>query len=178
VLLGIAVLLRLLGRHSEHARQWLDALRLHFPGLGHIYHLSITARFCRTLSLLLRAHTPLLDALELAAAASGSASLARAVAQAAVPIANGDPVATALRHTGFFGFVVCWLAATGEQHGRLDQALENAAEKCERDLQFHEQWLTGFAAPITIVFTGFIVGMMIFALYLPIFTLGSAISGT
>lgn len=177
LLIGLFLLLRLFARRSETARQWLDALRLHLPALGHVYRLGITARFCRTFAMLLRARTSLLDALELAAAASGSAALARAVANAAMPIANGESVAAALRQTGFFGVVVCWLAATGEQHGRLEQALDNAAEKCERDLQFHEQWLTAFAAPATILLTGFIVGMMLFALYLPIFTLGNSIIG-
>ncbi len=168
----------LLARRLETGRQWLDALQLRLPGSGRVYYLVAVTRFCRTLAVLLASGTPIIEALELAGAASGSPALERAVSQAALQIADGESITDALRNTGFFGYDLCWLVGAAERRGQVEEAFDHTADKYEREIAVQESTLGAMASPLSVVAIGLVVGFIVFSLYLPIFTLGDSISGT
>ncbi len=164
-------------RRKEGGRAWLDSLRLHTPGLGHIHYQASLARFSHTLGLLLSARAPVLESLELAGAASGSPHLQRAVDESTVQVAGGEKIADALSATGFFPYDFCWLLLMGESRGKPEESLESLATTYERKAQTHERLIGSLAGPAFIVILALIVLSIVVSLYLPIFTLGDAISG-
>lgn len=183
MLVGLAVVVGLVvagiaaARRSESGRQWIDTLRLRLPGSGRVYYLVAVTRFCRTLHVLLVSRTPLIDALELSAAASGSPALERAVANVVLQVADGETIADSLRNSGFFGYDLCWLVGASEQRGQVEEAFDHVADKYEREITMQENMLGALATPISVVVIGIVVGLVAISLYLPVFTLGDSISG-
>jgi type IV pilus assembly protein PilC len=173
--LGIAVLLWL--RSSVAGRCRLDTIKLYLPWVGPTYHLGVQARFCRLMGLLLESRVPVLDAMELSGAASGSPVLERALEDAVLAVASGERLADALEHTRFFGHDTCWLLSTSEERGTTEEAFSSLASRFEHQAVAHEKFLGVMAAPALVLFIGFIVAFVAFSLYLPIFTLGDSISG-
>lgn len=164
-------------RRNPSGRRWLDSCLLYFPGIGVAYQGVVQARFCQTLSLLLQARVPMLDALSLAGAASGSAVLERLVGPATDEMAYGARLTDALRKTNFFSPSFHWLLGTAEERGQVVDALDNLAESAERSVRAREQMLGAVITPALVVFIGGVVGFITVSLYLPIFTLGDQIGG-
>lgn len=171
------VLLRRLLRRSDGGRAWLDWLYLHIPLVGRQHYLMSLVHFCRTLALLLSSRVPVIESLELAAAASDSPQLQRAVEEASLQVAGGERIADSLGSTGFFGHNFCWLLATGEARGEADLALDSLAATFEREVSNRDRALSVLAAPVLIICLGFLIGFVVVSLYLPIFSLSGMISG-
>lgn len=178
LLIGLFFCLWFVLKRSEASVPWLDAIRLRLPLLGRVYYLLALARFARLLGLLLAARVPVLDSLELAAAGSGSATLQRAVETATMRVAGGERIADALSITEFFPHTFCWLLGTGETRGEVDTALENIADSAEREAGLRDRTLLVMLGPAMVLVVGVLVMQIVVSLYLPIFTLGDAISGT
>lgn len=168
---------RLLDR-TQTGRAWTDTILLHLPGIGRTYYLVAAGRFARTLSLLLTSRVPILDSLELAGAVSGSVQIERAAEEAAVAVAGGERLSDALGRTSLFGAHFRWLLSTGEDRGEAETALDSFADACQREVGLRDKMLGMFIAPAVIVLMGMLIGSIVISLYLPIFSLGDAISGS
>jgi len=171
--LGIAAVLW--ARRSTQGRCRLDLIKLYFPWVGPAYHLAVQGRFCRVMALLLGARVPVLDALELAGAASGSAVLEQALEDAILAVAAGERLVDALERTRFFGHDTCWLLATSEERGATEEAFERLADRFEHQAAAHDKYFGALAAPVFAVVMGGIIAFVTISLYLPIFTLGDQI---
>ncbi len=169
-------LIRRLMERFERGRIRLDWLRLHTPIIGRIRYLHAVSRFSRTLAMLLASRVPVLPSLELAAAASGSPLLQNAVGEANLRVAGGERIADALAGSGFFAYHFCWLLGMGEDRGEAELALESAAETMEGELLSRDRVLGSTIAPVIIIIVGLLIASLVVSLYLPIFTLGDAIS--
>ena len=175
VLLGLLVVVGLLRvavprliRRTHAGRQWLDWLRLYTPLTGRLHYLLNLALFARTLALLLTARLAILEALESAAAATGSPMLERAVGDAAGRIAAGETVSAALASTEFFPPHFCWLLGTHETRGQLEVALDAAADGFEREAGLRDRVLTGMLTPAAVILVGVVVAVFFLAIYMPL----------
>jgi type IV pilus assembly protein PilC len=162
---------------TEAGRRLLDAGKLRMPLFGTLVRKAIMARVCRTLSVLLSAGIPLLEAMETTARVSGNKIIEGALVRATRQMQEGGTIAETLRKTGEFPSLVIQLVATGEESGTLPSMLGRAAGYYEQQVDNTVNTLASLIEPIMIVIMGTIVGGVIFALYLPIFTLGQAIKG-
>ncbi|VUT10063.1 protein transport protein HofC [Klebsiella spallanzanii] len=97
--------------------------------------------------------------------------------QVCIEITHGEPIWQAMTHSGGFTPLCLQLIRTGEASGSLDTMLENLAR--HHNEQTHQQAdnLATLLEPMMLVITGTIVGVLVVAMYLPIFHLGDAISG-
>ena len=162
---------------TEAGRRMLDAAKLRFPLFGALIRKAIMARACRTLSVLLSAGIPLLEAMETTARVSGNKIIELAMLRATREMQDGGTIADTLRRTGEFPTLVLQLVATGEESGTLPAMLGRAAGYYEQQVDNTVATLSSLIEPIMIVVMGAITGGVIFALYMPIFTLGQAIKG-
>ena len=96
---------------------------------------------------------------------------------AAVRVAGGERLSDALGDTDFVRHDFCWLVAMGEDRGELVNTLESVADTYDRQLEAHDQMFFGLLGPAVVVFLALLIGSVIVALYLPIFTLGDQVSG-
>src|SRR6266849_8410863 len=162
---------------SPGGRRFFDRLKLGLPLFGPLIRKGILARTCRTLSVLLNAGIPLIEAMETVAKVSGNAIIEDALTKATQRMRDGGTIADTLRETGEFPGMVTQLVATGEESGTLPTMLGRAATYYEQQVDQAVSTLSSLIEPIMIVVMGGIAGGVIFALYLPIFNLGQAMKG-
>lgn len=151
--------------------------RLRMPIFGGLIRKAIMARTCRTLSVLLNAGIPLMEAMETVSRVVGNVIIEEALAAATQRMRDGGTIAETLRQTGHFPGMVTQLVSTGEESGTLPSMLAKAAEYYEQQVDQTVATLSTLIEPLMIVIMGGIAGSIIFALYMPIFMLGKALQG-
>jgi type IV pilus assembly protein PilC len=147
------------------------------PVFGGILRKNILATFCRTMALLMNSGTPILQAIEIAAAVVNNKMYARSLENVYSDLRQGDLLSTALERTGEFPVLVTQLVSTGEESGRVDELLCKAAEFYEREIRNVVDSLAAIIEPVLIIFLGGFVGAILIALYLPVFHVGKLIGG-
>lgn len=166
------------GAQTPRGRRLIDAAKLRVPLFGPLIRKAVLARTCRTLSVLLSSGIPLIEAMGTVARVSGNAVIEEALETATAHVQDGATIADTLRRTGEFPTMVVQFVATGEESGTLPAMLARAAGYYEQQVDNTVATLSTLIEPIMIVVMGALAGAVIFALYLPIFSLGQAIKGT
>lgn len=154
----------------EKNRPLIDRVILRLPGkiMQSLYY----ARFTRTLGFLLEGGLPVLRALELSAKSIGNTMLQRRVIEATQRVAEGARLSASLEG---FPPVLLQLISTGERSGQLVGILKNAADSYEEEFSRRVQKTLAFMEPAMILIMGFIVGLIVLAVLLPIFQLNQLI---
>jgi type IV pilus assembly protein PilC len=104
----------------------------------------------------------------------GNKVLERGIEYVRSRVEEGDSLSRALSEAGVFPEMVVQMAATGEETGQLDNMLARTADFYEQRVTTQVEGLSSLVEPIAIVVLGGLVGVMLLALYLPIFSLGQA----
>lgn len=172
--------LGMLGLAALLYRQWQQALwqrALHrrllaLPLLGDMLRNAVVARWAHTLSALLAAGVPLVEALPTAGQACAHPLYSRVSEHLQRRVAQGGRLSEGMAHTGRFPDMLVQLCATGEDTGTLDTLLARAAELMEQELDARVSALSGLLEPLIIVVLGGAIGGILVAMYLPIFRLG------
>jgi type IV pilus assembly protein PilC len=162
---------------TSQGRRLFDRIKLGFPLFGQLIRKAIMARVCRTLAVLLNSGIPLIEAMETVSRVAGNRVIEHALTDATRRMRDGGTIAATLRETGQFPVMIIQLVATGEESGTLPTMLGRAAVYYEQQVDNSVATLSTLIEPVMIVIMGAIAGAVIFALYLPIFTLGQAIRG-
>ncbi len=168
---GVALLLR----RSAEARHQAGHLALRLPLAGPLLRTLAAARWSRTLGTLLRAGTPLADAFDSLAQATGNPVFDRATGEIATRLLHGERLAAAMRAVGCFPAEVVQPIAVAEESGTLDAMLADIASLCERQVDERIGALTSLCEPLVVIVLGVLVGALVVAMYLPIVQLGNVV---
>jgi type IV pilus assembly protein PilC len=169
-LLLIAALLMYWGR-QDSGRLFFDSLYLKLPLVGKTVNRVVVSRFTRTLGALIGAGVPIVQALEVLEDAVGNKVIGNSIARARASIKEGQPIAAPLRETGVFEPMVTHMIAVGEETGSLDEMLERMAVFYDREVKYAVESLTSALEPLLIILVGGLIGSIIVAIYLPIFSI-------
>ncbi len=169
--LPLLVVLRWQWQQARWQRLWHRRV-LDIPGLGPMVRSSVLARWAHTLSALLAAGVPLTEALPVAGKATGHPIYTRINEHLQRRVAQGGRLSEGMAHTGRFPDMLVQLCATGEDTGTLDTLLERAAQLMTEELDTRVQALSSLIEPLIIVILGGAIGVILMAMYLPIFRLG------
>jgi type IV pilus assembly protein PilC len=164
-------------RMSDGGRYVTDAIKLKIPILGGIISKSSIARFTRTLGTLISAGVPILDAINITKETSGNEVYARALAKVHDAIREGESMADPLRATKVCDAIVVNMIDVGEETGDLDKMLIKVADNYDNDVDVLVGSLISILEPVMVVVLGLIVGFIVIALFAPMITLISAVSG-
>ncbi len=148
---------------------------LKLPIMGSVLRKIAVSRFTRTLGTLLQSGVPILDALEICARTSGNVIIETGIMNVRQAISEGKNMAEPLAATGVFPDMVVQMIAVGEQTGALDQMLNKIADFYEEETDVAVAALTSALEPILMVGVGGMVGVVLIAMYLPIFSLAGNI---
>jgi len=159
----------------EAGAQALDRARMKLPLLGDILLKFRLAQFSRTLGTLLTGGIPLVPSLEVSAGAMESPALKRIIETAAVRVSEGQSLNTALAGTGIIPDLISEMIEVGESTGALPQMLVSVAEFYEEELNTKLARLLALVEPLLLVVMGATILVILVALYLPIFSIGSAV---
>ncbi|MEK7800568.1 MAG: type II secretion system F family protein [Nitrospirota bacterium] len=154
----------------------MDKLLLKVPVFGDLVRKASVAKFTRTLGTLITSGVPLLDALTICAKTSGNKIIEEALVNARVSISGGKTISEPLAKSQVFPKMVTHMIAVGESTGALDAMLGKIADFYEDEVDQAVASLTALLEPMMMVFLGVLIGFIVVAMYLPIFTMAQAIS--
>ena len=162
---------------TEGGRRVLDGVLLKVPVLGLLLRKIAVARFCRTLSTLLASGVSILEALDITAKTAGNAVVEDAIQVTRTSIERGETVAGPLKQTQVFPPMVVQMIGVGEATGALDTMLAKIADFYEEEVDVAVAGLLTLLEPLMIALLGGVVGGIVIAMYLPIFSLISQLTG-
>lgn len=174
LLLGAAVAAGWNAAQTEPGRLWMDRTRLNLPLFGNLIRMYAVTKFARTLSILTSSGTQILYALRVIRPVPGNKVLEQGVDLVRQRVEQGSSLARAMDEAGVFPEMLVQMTGTGEETGKLDELLGRTADFYEQRVSAAVDGLSSLVEPIAIVVLGGLVGVMLLALYLPIFSLGQA----
>ena len=148
---------------------------LRLPVVGDVMRKIAVARFTRTLGTLLSSGVPILDALDIVARTAGNVVIEEAILYTRLRISEGKNMAGPLMETNVFPPMVVQMVGVGEQTGALDTMLNKIADFYEEEVDVAVGSLTSLIEPIMMVGIGGTVGVVLIAMYLPIFSIAGKI---
>lgn len=152
----------------------VERARFAIPLVGPLFHKTCLARSLRTLGTMIQSGVGMLDALGLTAGSSGSRNYHALWTAMQSRVETGQQLSDALADRPEFPKPVLKMIAAGERTGRLGGVLENVAHHCEQELNGAIKALTSLLEPAIVIFLGTVVGGLVLALLLPIFTISKA----
>lgn len=158
-------------RHTEQFRKTVDPIKLKMPVFGPLTTKIAVARFARSLSMMLDAGVPIIQALSIVGQASNNWKIEQAVRDIQESIRQGRSFAGPLAKAEVFPTMVSQMVSVGEESGTLVDMLASIAEFYEDEVETATAQLSSTIEPILIVGLGVVIGGMVISLYLPIFTL-------
>lgn len=162
-------------RKTPQGKYIFDGLTLNIPILGQVLRKSAISRFSRTLGVLIQGGVPILEALEITARTSGNRVVEKAVLDARRSIGEGKTITEPLKKSGVFPPIVTQLIAVGEETGDLPGMLEKISDFFDEEVENSINTLTSVLEPVMLVVMGALIGSMLIAMYLPIFSISSVI---
>ena len=160
---------------TQSGRAIFDAALLKAPILGDVMTKIAIGRFSSTLSTMLISGVAILDALQICASASGNKIIENFVQSVKAEIERGGNFYTPLDRSPLFPPLVSSMVEVGENTGKLDETLLKISEIYEDEVDTAIEVMTSMIEPIMIVVIGAIVGVIVLAMYLPIFDMASTI---
>ncbi|NLP85906.1 type II secretion system F family protein [Microbacterium sp. CFH 90308] len=158
-------------RRSDKVRRIVDPWKLKLPVMGPLATKIAVARFTRSLSMMLNAGVPLVQALSIVGSASNNWKIEQAVREIQESVKQGRSFSTPLAKAAVFPPMVAQMTAVGEESGTLADMLASIADFYENEVETATSQLTASIEPILIVGIGIIIGGMVISLYMPIFSI-------
>ncbi len=156
-------------------REKIHLLQLKLPIISKLVRGVNTARFTRTLSILVASSVSLLEAMRIASHVLSNIPMQAAVAEATEKVKEGASLAKSLEQSGYFPPMMSNLIASGEVSGNLEEMLERAAVNQEKELEGLISTIMGMLEPMLILIMGGVVLLIVMAILLPIFDMNSLV---
>jgi type IV pilus assembly protein PilC len=169
VLIGLFMLFKYWSNTTSGRYIW-DGIKLRMPVFGQLTRKFALAKFTRTFGTLVQAGVPILSALDIVADTAGNAVVAEAVRKTRSAIKEGETIAKPLGESKVFPSMLVQMIAVGEETGALDSMLNKIADFYDEEVSTAVDGLTSLIEPLMMASLGAIVGGMVVALYLPMFT--------
>ena len=171
-LIGLLVWGGLRYKKTESGRQLWDRFKLRVPvKIGEVVLKVVMARLLRTLASLVAAGVDIIKALEIAGSTAGNWVVEEALADVRVKVQEGIPIAEPLTADPIFPPMVSQMVKIGEETGELEQMLSKIADFYEDEVDSAIASLTSIIEPLMMIGVGFMVGIIIISMYLPMFKL-------
>jgi len=160
---------------TEKGRLQLDRLKLRVPVFGALFHKTAMSRFSSTLSMLLSAGVPILQAFDIVTDTVNNKVVSGAVTDVQSSVREGESIAKPLARHAVFPPMVVQMIAVGEETGQVDTMLDKVAQFYDQEIEAAVDALTSLIEPLLIAVIGACVGGAVIALYMPMFGIISEI---
>lgn len=165
-----------LAMRSKQVKRVFDRIILKVPLVGDLVTKVAVARFARTLGTLITSGVPILQALKITRETIGNEVIQNAVDAVHESVKEGDTIAAPLDKSKVFPPMVVNMIDVGEETGSLDAMLVKVADIYDAEVENAVDAMLSLLEPLIIIVLGGIIGFIVVALYLPIFTLGDQIN--
>lgn len=156
---------------SKHGHKNIDRLKLKLPIFGNLFLKTAINRFTRILGTLIRSGVPIIQSLKVSAESIGNDIIAEAVLKASERIKEGQSISAPLEESKVFPPMVTQMILVGEESGELETMLLNVSQFYDQEVERAVEQLTSVIEPILMIVVAGLVGVMVIAMYLPIFSM-------
>jgi type IV pilus assembly protein PilC len=162
---------------TDKGRYAFDGFMLKLPLFGTLLKKVAVARFTRTMGTMLSSGVPIIEALDIVSKASGNKVIEEALVFVKEQVGQGSQMGDPLAKTNIFPNMVVQMIAVGESTGAMDVMLTKIADFYDDEVEAAVNGLTSMMEPLMMMILGGIVGTILVAMYLPIFTIAGAVGG-
>ena len=159
----------------KKVRDFWDNFIINAPIFGELVRQIIVSRVSSVLALLLGSGTSMLESIEISSKVSNNSVYEAALKKAAVDVSTGVELSVSFKKTNRFDDVFIQLLETGEETGKIDDLMKKIAEYYDAEVAMKVKGFSSLMEPLLIVFMGAVVGSIVVAIYLPIFTMGETL---
>jgi type IV pilus assembly protein PilC len=158
-------------KNDESVRSRTDPAKLKIPVFGPLFQKVAISRFTRNFGTMLGAGVPILQALSIVGETSGNWVIERAVKDVQESVRTGQSLSGPLAGHAVFPPMVVQMIGTGEDSGSLETMLAKISEFYDQEVESTTEQLTSLIEPLMIGIIGTIIGGMVIALYMPMFSI-------
>jgi type IV pilus assembly protein PilC len=161
-------------RGNEVFQRFSSALVIRIPLVGNLVKKIYLARFCNAMRLLINAKLPLLRALELSKQMVGYYPIVSTLPAIEQQILKGETLHKSMQRFKIYPNKMIQLLKVGEETNQLDYFFEKIAEQYIDEVEYKTATLSSAMEPFIILFLGVVVGLIVIAIYLPLFQLSNS----
>ncbi|MEI8175949.1 MAG: type II secretion system F family protein [Candidatus Omnitrophota bacterium] len=158
---------------TEGGRRWFDGFKLKIPVAGSLLLSIAIERFTTALGMMLKGGISIVHALEIAIKSTDNVVLEEALERVKVSVIQGRSLSVPLIETGVFPPMVTQMIAVGEESGKLAQLLDEVSKFYADDISTKVMRFVSLFEPLLLVVMGGLIGILVVAMYLPIFSIAS-----
>ena len=174
VVLAILVLLAVFFKwfkNTPRGEGIIAKIALKLPMIGDITIKSASANFARTLSTMIGAGIPLIEAIDITAGTMTNYYFKKALLDAKESVVAGVPLSTPIKECGLFPPMVHHMAKIGEESGNMEEMLDKLADYYEEEVEISTQSLMAALEPLIIIILAVVVMVIIGAVLSPMLTM-------
>ncbi|MBI4802258.1 MAG: type II secretion system F family protein [Elusimicrobia bacterium] len=157
---------------TEKGQEKFDDLSLKLPVFGILLKKVAIAKFTRTLGTLIKSGVPILQGLETVAKTAGNKTIERVINQSRDSIREGGRISDPLRKAEVFPPMVIQMISVGEETGGLDNMLGKIADFYDQEVDTAVHGLTSMIEPLIMIVMGVVIGTIVIAMMMPMFSMG------
>lgn len=175
-LIGIVcvVIFFYLNKKKTWYRKYHAILLMKTPILGPIFHKIYLARFCNSLHLLLASKVSMVRAISLVKQMIDFYPIEIAMEEIEAKLINGASLNSCLANYSIFDTKMVYLIRVGEEVNKVDRFLDQLNKQYSDEVEYKSAMIGSLIEPVMIVFLGLVVGIVLIAMYLPLFQLGNS----
>lgn len=170
LVIAMVIIFQFLMRTNETFNYQVHVALLKMPVFGKLLQKSAIARMARTLSSMVSSSVPILQALTMVEKVVGNPVLGKVIIEARDHLEQGDRLSEPMKKSWLIPPLVSQMIAIGEETGQLDFMLAKIADFYEEEVDRTVDTLKSLIEPIMIIILAVIVGTIILAIMIPMFT--------
>lgn len=160
---------------TEKGAYKVDEISLKLPVFGILLKKVAIAKFSRTLGTLIKSGVPILQGLETVAKTAGNKVIEQAIDNSRNSIKEGGRISDPLKKANIFPPMVIQMISVGEETGGLDNMLTKIADFYDQEVDTAVKGLTSMLEPLIMIFLGVVIGTIVIAMFMPMFSLGEMV---
>lgn len=161
-------------RKKEWYRKYYSIILLKIPIAGELTRKIYAARFCHAMSLLISAHVPMIRAIDLVEKMIGFYPFEQVMKEIKKNIIKGEFLYETLQKYDFFDRKLVALVKVAEEVNKMEVVFNDLSHQYNEEIEGRIAVMSSLLEPILIIIVGFLVGVILIAMYLPLFQLSTS----
>ncbi|MBI3314345.1 MAG: type II secretion system F family protein [Candidatus Omnitrophica bacterium] len=173
IVLTVAGFMFLLRKYigTDQGRLAFENVMFHLPAVGGVYKLIVVERFASQMAILMDSGVPILYALEITEKLVSNKTCSLIIAQVRESVREGKLLADPMGESGFFPSMAVQMIKVGEETGELGKMLKHVSGFYQRNVEAFMKRFGTLIEPVMLVFMGGLIGTIVLAMFLPLFSL-------
>lgn len=177
IFIGVAIFGMFKYARTGSGIKFFDSLKLNLPIAGPLFLSIAVERFTTSLSMMLKGGISIVHALEIAIKATANKTLEEALEKVRLSVIQGKTISGPMADLGIFPPMVTQMISVGEESGKLSQLLDEVSKFYSEDVSAKVTRLVSLFEPVVLIVMGVVIGTLVIAMYMPIFTMATSAGG-